>query len=140
MRSQPAVAVQLGDAEMPKVLRVLLLGEDDARAVLLVPEPVDDLSERALEDVVGEHHGALAPVDEPLGQPERLRDPPRPLLVAEDERVDPVPMAVAEEPQELACVRAAGHDHDLVDPGAGPGPRSRTRSSAGRRSAAGACS
>ena len=42
----------------------------------LVPEPVDDLSEGALEDVVGQHHDALVPIDEPLGQPERLRDPP----------------------------------------------------------------
>ena len=64
-------------------------------------------------------------VDEPLGQPERLGDAARPLLVGVEEPVDAVLVAVAEQAEELARVRAAGDEHQLGRPRRRPAPRSR---------------
>ena len=68
-----------------------------------------------LEHVVGEHDDAGVAVDEALGEPEGLRDAARPLLVAVEELVDAVLVTVAEQAEELAGVRAAGDEHQLVD-------------------------
>ena len=51
------------------------------------------------------------------GEPERLRDSAGLLLVAVGEPVDPVLVPVAEQPEELAGVRAARDEHQLVDAG-----------------------
>src|SRR5262249_9032352 len=50
-----------------------------------------------------------------LREAERLSDPARLLLVAVREPVDAVLVAVAEQPEELARVRPAGDEHQLVD-------------------------
>ena len=136
----PALAVELGHAEVAQVLRVELVGEQDARAPRLGGEALDRRPERPLEDVVGEHHADAVAADEALREPERLRDPAGLLLVGVEELVDPVLVAVAEQAEELARVRAAGDEHQLGRPRRGRAPRSRTRPSAGRRPAAGACS
>ena len=87
-------------------------------ARLLSLEVLDDRPERPLEDVVGEQHAHLVARDEPLGEPERIGDAARLLLVAVEEPVDAVVVAVAEQAEELAGVRAAGDEHQLVDAGA----------------------
>ena len=76
------------------------------------------VADRPLEHVVGEHHDAAVAVDEPLGQPERVRDAAGLLLVAVEELVDAVLVAVTEQPEELARVRAARDEHQLGTPGA----------------------
>ena len=50
-------------------------------------------------------------------RPERVGDPALPLLVGVGEPVDAVLVAVAEQAEELAGVRAAGDEHQLADPG-----------------------
>jgi hypothetical protein len=67
--------------------------------------------ERPLEDVVGEHHADAVAVDEPLGEPERVCDPPRVLLIRVEQPVDSVLMAVAEQAEELAGMGPAGDEH-----------------------------
>src|SRR5581483_6885230 len=99
-------AVELGYAEMPEVLLLVDAREDDTRAPLLRLEPLDDRPERALEDVVGEEDAATLAADEPLRKPERLGDPAGLLLVGVQEPLDPVLVAVAEQPEELAGVRS----------------------------------
>ena len=89
--------------------------EDEARAEVLAAEGLDDGPDRPLEHVVGEHDDAGIAVDEALGEAERLRDAARLLLVAVEELVDAVLVAVAEQAEELAGVRAAGDEHQLVD-------------------------
>ena len=91
--------------------------EQDARPALLGGEVLDRGSKRALEHVVGEHHADPVAGPEPLGQPKRLRDPARLLLVRIEKPVDPVLMAVAEQAEELARMRPAGDEHQLVDTG-----------------------
>ena len=86
------------------------------RAAALLPlEVLDDRLERALEDVVGEHHAHLVAGDEVLREPERLGDAARLLLVAVREQVEAVLAAVAEQAEELAGMRPAGDEHQLVD-------------------------
>ena len=114
--SRDAVAVHHGDAEMAQVLVLLDLREHDARALLLPLEVLDDRLQRALEDVVGEHHAA--PCRAPTkcsASPSASAMPPGLLLVAVREQVDAVLVAVAEQPEELARVRPAGDEHQLVD-------------------------
>src|SRR5205823_2225466 len=65
--------------------------------------------------VVGEHHAHLVAADESLGERERVGDAACLLLVAVEELVDGVVVAVAEQPEELACMCAAGDEHQLVD-------------------------
>ena len=89
-------------------------------------ELLDDVPDRPLEHVVGEHDDARIAVDEPLREPERLGDPARLLLVAVEELVDAVLVAVAEQAEELAGVRPAGDEHQLVDAGVRRAPRSHT--------------
>ena len=81
-------------------------------------EVLDDRLQRLLEDVVGEHHANLVARDEPLREPERVGDAAGFLLVAVEELVDAVVVAVAEQAEELAGMRAAGDEHQLVDAGA----------------------
>ena len=116
MRHDSPVAVELGHAEVAEVLGVGLAGEHDAGPVLLRREVLDDRADRALEHVVGEHHHARVAVDEPLGEPERLGDAAGPLLVAVEELVDAVLLAVAEQAEELAGVRAAVTSISSVTP------------------------
>ena len=85
-------------------------------------------------------HADLVTTDETLREPERLGDAPGLILVAVGEPVDAVFVTVAEQAKELAGVRAAGDEHQLVDAGAARAPRPRTSPSAGRRAAGGACS
>ena len=140
MRAHTSVAVELRHAEVAQVLDVALGREDDPAAALLPLEVVDDVLDRALEDVVGEHHADTVAADETLGEAERLRDATRLLLVPVGEPVDAELLAVAEQAQELARVHAAGHEHQLGRCRPGRAPRSRTRPSAGSRAATGACS
>ena len=110
-----AVAVELRHAEVAQVLDVALGREDDPAAALLPLEVLDDVLDRALEDVVGEHHADTVAADEALGEAERLGDAARLLLVPVGEPVDAELLAVAEQAQELARVRAAGDEHQLGD-------------------------
>ena len=113
--SRDAVAVHHRDAEMAQMLVLRDVREHDAPAVLLLLEVLDDRLQRALEDVVGEHHAHLVARDEVLRQPERLGDAAGLLLVAVGEQVDAVLAAVAEQPEELAGMRPAGDEHQLDD-------------------------
>src|SRR3712207_7088551 len=56
------------------------------------------------------HHCDRVAVDEALGERERVGDAALLLLVGVQEPVDPVRMAVAEQPEEFAGVRPAGHE------------------------------
>ena len=69
----------------------------------------------ALDDVVGQHDEHRVALGEVRGQAERLGDAARLLLVGVGQLVDAVLVPVAEQPQELAGMRAAGDQHDLVD-------------------------
>ena len=89
--------------------------ERDPPARLLALEVLDDRSQGRLEDVVGEQHAHLVAADEPLSEPERVRDPAGLLLVGVEQAVDPVVVAVAEQAEELARVRSARDEHQLVD-------------------------
>ena len=97
------------------MLVLLELREHDAAASLLALEVLGHRTQRPLEDVVGEQHADLVAVHEPHRQPERLGDPARAVLVRVEEPVDPVVVAVAEQAEELPGVRAAGHEHQLLD-------------------------
>ena len=97
------------------MLAVLLAGEQDPAPVLLAPEALDGGEQRALENVVGEHHDAVPLLNEVLREPERLGDASGPLLVGVQEPVTAVGMPVAEQAEELPGMRPAGDDHDLVD-------------------------
>jgi len=81
----------------------------------LLLEALHDRAEVALEDVVGEHDAAAIAGDEPLRQAERLCDSALALLVRVEEAVYPVVVAVAEQSEELARVRSAGDEHQLLD-------------------------
>ena len=113
-----AIAGHDRDAEVAEVLVLGDLGEHDARAGRLLLEVLGDRLQRPLEDVVGEQHAHLVARDEPLREPERVGDPARLFLVAVEEPVDAVVVAVAEQAEELAGVRSAGDEHQLVDAGA----------------------
>ena len=80
-------------------------------------EALDAVAQRVLEDVVGQHHREAVAVDEPFGEAERLGDAAGVRLVRVEETVDAPLLAVAEQPEELAGVEAARHDHHLVDAG-----------------------
>ena len=112
------VAVHHRNAEMAQMLVLRKLGKRDARTAFLALEVLDDRPERLLEDVVGEQHAHLVAGDEPLGEPERIGDAARVLLVAVEELVDAVVVAVSEQAEELAGMRATGDEHQLVDAGA----------------------
>src|SRR5215217_596338 len=113
----PAVAVQLGDAEVAQVGRVVDAGQDEAGPRGLGQEVGHGRAHAALEDVVGQHDHDPVAVDEALGQPQGLGDPAGPLLVGVQQPVDAVLVAVAEQAQELAGVGAAGDHHQLGDAG-----------------------
>ena len=120
-----AIAVELGDAEVAKMLRLLDLREDDARAALLPLEVLDRRRDRLLEDVVREHDEDAVAAREPLRQAQRVGDAALALLVGVREPVDPVRVPVAEQPEELAGVRAAGDEHELARSPPRRSPRSR---------------
>src|ERR1043166_2843996 len=77
----PAVAIELRDAEIAQVLTVALPREHDACAPRLLLECGDARLERALENVVGEQDDAALAVDKLLRQTQRLGDSSRLLLV-----------------------------------------------------------
>src|SRR5437879_4242798 len=52
----PALAVELGDAQVAKVLVIEFPGENDTRAALLLLERIHARTDRALEDVVSQEH------------------------------------------------------------------------------------
>src|SRR5215207_2185772 len=113
----PAVAVQLGDAEVAQVDRVVDPGQDDPGPGRLGQEVGHGRAHALLEDVVGQQDHHPVAVDEALGQPQGLGDAARLLLVGVQQPVDAVLVAVAEQPQELARVGAPGDHHQLGDPG-----------------------
>src|SRR5215211_6862791 len=113
----PAVAVELGHAEVAQVGRVVDAGQDEAGPGGLGQEVGHGRAQAALDHVVGQHDHHPVPVDEALGQPEGLGDPARPLLVGVQQPVDAVLVAVAEQPQELAGMGPPGDHHQLGDPG-----------------------
>src|SRR4029453_18814704 len=113
----PVLVVQLGDAEVAQVDRVVDAGQDQAGPRRLGQEVGHGRPDAALEDVVGQQDHHPVAVHEPLGQPQGLGDAAGPLLVGVQEPVDAVLVAVAEQPQELAGVGAAGDHHQLGDPG-----------------------
>jgi hypothetical protein len=94
---------------MAQVLGLVDLGEQDPRTPLLHSEVLDRWLERGFEDVVREQDEHPIAVDEPLCEPERLRDPPGFLLVGVEQALDAVLVAVPEQPEELAGVRATGY-------------------------------
>src|SRR5579864_1056296 len=103
---------------MAQVLVLGELGEDDPPSARLLREVVDDRAQRALEDIVGKQDAHLVAGDEALREPERVGDAARFLLIAVEELVDAVVVAVAKQAEKLASVRAAGDEHQLVDAGA----------------------
>src|SRR6266550_6621203 len=117
----PAVAVELGHAQVPEVLGVRLLGEHDTRAPVLVVKRLDTWPQRALEHVVGQEDHAAVAVHELFGESQSLCDPASLVLVGVEEALDPELLAVAKQAKKLARVRAAGHEHDLRHPGADQG-------------------
>jgi hypothetical protein len=102
---------------MAQVLGLLDAREHDPGPRRLTLEVLDRRAQRALEDVVREHHAHLVARDEVLREPERVRDPARLLLVAVREEVEAVLAPVPEQAEELAGVRPAGDEHELGDPG-----------------------
>jgi hypothetical protein len=78
-------------------------------------EIVDRRPDRALEDVVREHDEDAIAAREPLRQPQRVGDAAFALLIGIGEPVDPVRMPIAEQPEELAGVRASRDQHQLTD-------------------------
>ena len=108
--------LSFGDAQVVEVVVLGDVRENDARATLLGGEPLDGRPQRLLEDVVGQEHAAPVAADEALREPERFGDPARFVLVGVEETVDPVLLAVAQQPKELARVGAAGDEHQLGEP------------------------
>src|SRR5919197_3388778 len=108
-----AAPVQVGDAEVAQVLLVLDARQQDAGAARLVVERLDGRLQAPLEQVVREQHDRLVVPHEALRQPERLRDPPRTLLVAVEEPLHAVLVAVPEQAEELPRVHPSRHEHDL---------------------------
>ena len=100
------------------MLGILERREQEPASALLGGEVRGRRGDRPSEDVVGEHDDAAIAADEPFRQPERLGDPPRPLLIGVEQPLDPVLVAVPEQPQELARMRSSGHERDLGDAGA----------------------
>ena len=82
------------------------LGEQHAGAGVLALETLDGLRDRPFEHVVGEHDDDLVAVGEALGEAECLGDAARTLLVGVQEPVEAPLVAVPEEAEELARVRA----------------------------------
>src|SRR5215218_1116452 len=113
----PAVAVQLGHAEVAHVGRVVHAGQDDAGPGGLSQEVGHGRAQAALDHVVGQHDHHPVAVHEALGEPEGLGDAARPFLVGVEQPVDAVLVAVAEQAQELAGVGTPGDHHQLGDPG-----------------------
>ena len=102
---------------MAQVGGILHLLEQDAAAALLIDEVLDIGSDGLAENVVAEHDHDLVAVDEALAQAQRFCDPAGLRLIRELQPPQSELIAVAEQRQELACVVAAGHHHDLVDAG-----------------------
>jgi hypothetical protein len=86
-------------------------GEDDQRAALLRGEPFHERGERPFEDVVCQEDAAAVVAHESLCQAERLGDSAFMLLIGVEKPLDPVLVPVAEQPEELPGVRAAGDEH-----------------------------
>src|SRR5581483_2306806 len=112
------VAVHACDAEVAQMLVLLDMGEHDARTGRLPREILHHRAKRVLEDVVGEEDADLVACDEALREGECFRDSSSLLLVRVEETIDSVLVAVPEQPKELAGVRPARDEHDLLDAGA----------------------
>ena len=97
------------------MLGLVHLRQQDARADGIGAEGVDHGPDGPLDDVVGQHDQHRPALGEVRGQPERLGDAARLLLVRVGQLVDAVLAPVAEQAQELAGVGPAGDEHDLVD-------------------------
>src|SRR5579862_3513470 len=67
-----------------------------------------------LEDVVREQDTAAVTADETLGEPERLCDAARLVLVRVEEPLDAVLVAIAQQTKELAGMGPSGNQHQLV--------------------------
>src|SRR5215218_5922277 len=113
----PAVAGQLGHAEVAQVGRVVDTGQDKAGPGGLSQEVGHGRAQAALDHVVGQHDHHPVAVHEALGEPDGLGDAARPFLVGVQQPVDAVLVPVAEQAQELAGVGAPGDDHQLGDAG-----------------------
>ena len=111
----PAVVPEDGHAEVAQVLRLVDLGEQDARADRVGAEGVDHRPDGPPDDVVGQHDEHGPPFGEMRREAEGLGDAARLLLVCVGELVDAVLAPVAEQTQELTGVGPAGDEHDLVD-------------------------
>jgi len=99
------------------VSRVLDFGQQQAGSFWSIAEPTHRRHERPAEDVVGQHHDRGVVPDELSCQSQGLGDPSRPFLVRVEQALHAELLAVRQEPEELARVRAARHDHHLGDPG-----------------------
>ena len=75
------------NAQMPQVLRLLHVGEEDPSATLLPAEVFDRRCDRAAEDVVGQHDDDAFVSGEVVRKTECLGDPAGALLPAVDEIV-----------------------------------------------------
>src|SRR5215218_2909169 len=113
----PAVAVELGHAEVAQVGRVVDAGQDEAGPGGLSQEVGHGRAQAALDHVVGQHDHHPVAVHEALGEPDGLGDAARPFLVGVQQPVDGVLGPVAEHTQELAGWGAPGDDHQLGDAG-----------------------
>ena len=111
----PAVVAEDGHAEVAQVLGLGHLGQQDARADRIGAERLDHGPDGPLDDVVGQHDEHRPAPGEVLGQPERLGDAARLLLVRVGQLIDAVLAPVAEQAEELAGMGPPGDEHDLVD-------------------------
>src|SRR5206468_6847505 len=82
------IAVELRDAEVTQVLAVGLMRQDDASAPVLLHKGVDAVTDRALENVVGEKDHAAVVAYELLRQAQRFGDPARLVLVGVRQALD----------------------------------------------------
>ena len=100
---------------MAQVVRVLDLGQQQAGAFRALVRSGAPRTRTTAEDVVGQHDDSGVVADELCRQAQGLGDAAGPLLVGVKEALHAELLAVGQEPEELARVRAARHDHDLGD-------------------------
>ncbi len=110
-----AVSIERGNPEMTEVLRLRDSREEQPCTTLLQGKALERRLDRPLEDVVGKHDGDTVVGDEPLGEAEGFCDATGAILVGVVEPVEPVVVAVGEQPEKLPRVGPPGHDHHLGD-------------------------
>ena len=90
-----------------------LFRKDDSSTTFLLAKRFRTVANRPAEDVVTEQNHRAVASHELFGKAERFGDAPRLVLVRVEKPVDAKLLPVAEQAQELSCVRAPRDQHHL---------------------------